>query len=111
MNRNYRKKMRQALFIRRFLLIVSLLLMMYFFHLLYNQNKVKADLEKDIITYSKEIDELNATIKILEKDHKRKDSLEYIEKIAREKLGMVKANELIVIDENIDEPHEEEENR
>ena len=103
--------MRRAILIRRSILFISILFIIYFLHLLYNQNKVKADLEKDINTYTQEIDELNADIKILEKDYERKDSLEYIEKIAREKLGMVKANELVVIDENVDEQQEEEENR
>lgn len=46
-------------------------------------------------------DELNQNKEYLEKEEERTKSLEYIEKIAREKLGMYLQNERVYIDSNM----------
>lgn len=53
----------------------------------------RASLQSDIKALEKEIDELN-------KEIENSDSLEFIEKVAREEMGMVKPREIIYIDKN-----------
>ena len=67
--------------------------------------------QKNIIQYQKEIKELSTKINVaqdeldqnkqnLEQEKKNTDSLEYIEKLAREKLGMYLQNERVYVDSN-----------
>lgn len=60
--------------------------------------KRKLEAKRDI--YSKEILFLEEDIEELEEEIENSDSLKFIEKIAREELGMVKPREIIVIDKN-----------
>ena len=50
-----------------------------------------AKLSEDIEIEKRRVEELDAAIKNIDTD-------EYIEKIAREKLGMIKANEIVFVD-------------
>ena len=54
-------------------------------------NEMAAKIEEDIEKENRRIEELNADLENAGTD-------EYIEKIAREKLGMIKANEIVFID-------------
>lgn len=55
----------------------------------------KLEEEKQVSQLEKEIDELN-------KEIKNKDSLEFVEKVARKDLGMVKPRERVYIDKSKD---------
>ena len=66
----------------------------------WNQRQLKRGLEvnkkeKEII-----VENLEQDIKELEEEIESSDSLKFVEKIAREELGMVKPREIIVIDKN-----------
>lgn len=61
---------------------------------------LRKDLEAKKKAYEMEIVDLKDDIKSLEEEIDNSDSLQFIEKIAREELGMVKPREIIVIDEN-----------
>ena len=56
-----------------------------------SNNEIAAKLAEDIKNETRTIEELNAVIESAGTD-------EYIEKIAREKLGMIRANEIVFID-------------
>ncbi len=58
----------------------------------------KLEKEKEVAQLEKEIEELDGEIK-------DKDSLEFVEKVAREDLRMVKPREIIYIDKNKDKNH------
>lgn len=70
---------------------------------------------KIALEQKKEIEELALLIKETEKEYEENqnllnnaDSLEFVEKQAREKLGMVKAHELIVVFKDIDKDSKED---
>ena len=62
--------------------------------------------QKNIIQYQKEIKELSTKINVdqnkqnLEEEINKSNSPEYIEKVAREKLGMYLQNERVYVDSN-----------
>lgn len=62
------------------------------------QNKVELENQKNQVL--EEIEKENKTTEELKKQSEYKDSDEYIEKIAREQLGLVKHNEVLFIDQN-----------
>jgi len=57
-------------------------------------------LEKQEMVLNKKVTELKKTEKRLVEEQKNAGSIEYIEKVAREELKMVKSNEIIYIDSN-----------
>ncbi len=61
---------------------------------------LKKDLEAKEKAYERQIMDLKEDIKSLEDEIDNSDSLQFVEKIAREELGMVKPREIIVIDKN-----------
>lgn len=78
--------------------IVFYLVTIYILITVFNQNKLmkglevkRVSLEKDIYTLEKEVEELDEELK-------DSDSLEFIERVARDELGMVKPREIMVID-------------
>lgn len=78
--------------------IMFFAVLVYIMVIMINQNKMMRELEgkkmvlqKEIHTLENEIDELNIELE-------NSDSLEFVEKVAREELGMVKPREIIVID-------------
>lgn len=79
-----------------FILILAAYLGITFFK---QQSMIKA-LEAEKKQKQKEIEHLNKEIADIEEKLKYSDSLEYIEKIAREELKMVKPDEIIYIDIN-----------
>lgn len=65
-----------------------------------NQQSEIKELEKERLQKQQEIERLNSEIMDIEEKLKYTDSLEYIEKMAREELKMVKPDEIIIIDTN-----------
>lgn len=57
-------------------------------------------LEREKSTKEEEIEILKSEIDGINNEIKDKDSLEFIEKVAREEFGMVKPREIIYIDKN-----------
>lgn len=72
----------------------------YFVVTIYNQQKVLDNYNFNISTIEKEIDEKNEYKESLISLKENANSLEYIEKIAREKLNMYKPNEKVYKDKN-----------
>lgn len=78
--------------------LVFLLLSIYIVVVMLNQRKLmknlgsrKAELQNEIDILEKDINELNNEIE-------NSDSLQFVEKVAREELGMVKPREIIYVD-------------
>ncbi|NMB10415.1 MAG: septum formation initiator family protein [Tissierellia bacterium] len=74
---------------------------------LVEQNRALNQLKNEKASYEKQMSSLNEEIEELKKDYEKKDSMEFVEKIAREKLGMIKSQELIVIDKEDEDKKEE----
>lgn len=66
----------------------------------YNQNKMLEELRFKKEQNIAEVNQLNDEIEDLTYQIQNSNSLEFIERIAREDLGMVKAREIIYIDKN-----------
>jgi len=79
-----------------FILILVVYLGITFFK---QQSMIKA-LEIEKAQKQKEIEKLNSEIADIEEKLEYSDSLEYIEKMAREELKMVKPDEMIFVDIN-----------
>lgn len=62
--------------------------------------QILTEYNEKIATINKEIEDANKKNKELQNQAEYKSSTEYIEKIARDKLGMVKSNEIVFYDEN-----------
>lgn len=96
MSKNIAKR-KQFIKIKRIALIGLLIYVVIMFG---KQVILKRKLEAKRDIYSKEILVLEEEIEELEEEIENSDSLKFIEKIAREELGMVKPREIIVIDKN-----------
>lgn len=87
---------------RRFRLrLVHLLLLfalIYVSSTLISQNKLMNNLNAKKDKIQSEVDNLEKDIAQLNEEIENSDSLEFVEKIAREELGMVKPREIIYID-------------
>lgn len=79
--------------------IVLLFLMIYIAVIMLNQRKLMKNLESKKIKIQEEIHIIQKDINHLNRELEESDSLEFIEKTAREELGMVKPREIIYIDE------------
>lgn len=88
----------------RYILILAI--MLYIGSIFFNQQKMINELDAERKEKEQEINSLENDIKNLEGKIQYSDSLEYIEKIAREELKMVMPDEIIYIDKdkNSDEP-------
>lgn len=93
MARNRRKKFGLA-----HLLIVFLLIYVTLTH--WNQKKLMANLETKKHEKATEIMNIQNEIEKLENEIEISDSLKFIEKVARDDLGMIKPREIIYIDKN-----------
>ncbi len=78
--------------------IVLILLLIYISVIMLNQKKLMRDLEARRIELQGEVNVLQKEIDLLTEKIENSDSLEFIEKVAREELGMVKPREIIYID-------------
>lgn len=92
-----KKKKKRRLKLGRLLLIgFAIYLSAIFIH----QNKLINTLEDKKQKTEMEIKELEDDIRDLTKELENSDSLEFVEKVARDDLGMVKPREIIYIDKN-----------
>jgi cell division protein FtsB len=100
MNKRRKKK-------RRFRLKHLILLIMIFgiSKTLISQRIMMKDLTKEKLEEENQVAQLEKEIKELNEEIKDKDSLEFVEKVAREDLRMVKPREIIYIDKNKDKNH------
>lgn len=77
--------------------IVLLLITVYGLITMFNQRKLTKDLQGKKENLQEEISVLEKDINMLDDELEISDSLEFIEKVAREELGMVKPREIIYI--------------
>ncbi len=78
--------------------IIFIGLLIYVAVIMINQNSMMRDLENKKALLTKDIHILEEDIEELNDELENSDSLEFVEKVAREELGMVKPREIIVID-------------
>ncbi|BEP27902.1 FtsB family cell division protein [Helicovermis profundi] len=89
---------RKKFIIRNKLIIIFFVLFtVYISYTLYNQNIKFDELKKEELFYDNNIKNSNKKIEEINEEIKQSESLDAIEKIAREKLNMVKPNEIIYI--------------
>ena len=93
-----RKKKKRTRMISALLILV---LGVYFVHAFTKQTKRIAALRKEKAELAGAQVDLENEIKSLEYDYENRDSFEFIEKVAREKLGMVQSNEEVYVDINV----------
>ncbi len=79
---------------------IFLFVFLYITLIYYNQHKLLKELEAKRDKNILEVEKINTEIRELEAQIENSDSLEFVEKIAREELGMVKPREIIYIDKN-----------
>lgn len=77
-----------------------LLIIFYLGKTLINQSMMMNELAKRKQKEEQEIQKLQEDIKELEAEIENKDTLEFVEKVAREELRLVKPREIIYIDKN-----------
>lgn len=92
-----RKKKKKKFRIRYILL---LFLAIYLGTTFVNQQKIINSLKKEREEKLKKVEDLNVEIQDIEEKLKYSYSLDYIEKMAREELKMIKPDEIIFIDKN-----------
>lgn len=80
--------------------LIILALVVYIGIIFIKQQSAIKELEEEKLQKQHEIERLNSEIMNIEEKLKYTDSLEYIEKMAREELKMVKPDEIIIIDTN-----------
>lgn len=91
-----KKKRRRKTF--RFRNLILLFIVFYIIAALFNQRKLMKDLKVKKNQLEDEIVTLEKDVLGLKDEIDNSDSLEFIEKIARDELGMVKPREIIYID-------------
>jgi len=84
----------------KFYFFMLLFISSFFVSALYFQYQNKISLDRKINEINEKIAKQEELHEELLKESEYHDSDEYIEKIARENLGMVKANEILFIDQN-----------
>lgn len=97
MRKNNKRKKRKKLGLFR---IVFFAMLIYVMVILVNQNKMMKEIEAKKLTLETEIGVLEEEIEELNIELESSDSLEFVEKVARDELGMVKPREIIVIDKD-----------
>lgn len=80
--------------------VFIILLVLHIGFTLFNQKKLMDELNRKKKKIQVEIETLKAEIEELNDEIENSDSLQFVEKIAREELGMVKPREIIYIDKN-----------
>lgn len=84
----------------RAIFMISLCIVAYFLYLMFQQEKVLSKQRSEIGKIEARIEEQKGIKSELQNQKEKVNSDEYVEKIAREKLGMVKPGEKIYIDMN-----------
>lgn len=97
MNRNSKRKKGSFLKRNRIAILVLSCLLLYLSITIVNQEVKLRDLQSEGDQLQDKVDELNKEVSEMEKKVEESSSLEFIEKTAREKLKMVKQNEIIYI--------------
>lgn len=92
-----RKKKKRTFKLRN---IILLILVLYIGKTLIGQRTLMKDLKTKKLKEEQEISQIKEELDQLEEEVKTKDSLEFVEKVARQDLGMVKPREIIYIDKN-----------
>lgn len=92
-----KKKKKRRFRLRRLILIG---LVIYLSAIFIHQSTLINNLEDKKQKTEMEIKELEGDIRELTKEIENSDSLEFVEKVARDDLGMVKPREIIYIDKN-----------
>ena len=87
--------MKKKLRINRFIIIAVLI---YFIYKLFSQQQTLNSYKQEASTYSNQIEEANEKNDELKNVKNNINSTEYIENMAREKLGMYLPNERVYID-------------
>ena len=87
--------MKKKLRINRFIIIVA---MIYFVYVCIQQQQTMDSYDKEAIEYQNQIVEAKEETQKLENIKNNVNSTEYIEEVAREKLGMYLPNERVYID-------------
>ena len=77
-----------------------LLLVLWVGKTLISQNMMMDELSQRKLKEEEEIQQLEVDIEEIEVEIENKDSLEFVEKVAREKLKLAKPREIIYIDKN-----------
>lgn len=95
------RKSRKRRFRLRHIMIIGLLI--YLVIVFINQQQRISKLESQKESKNEEVKELEKEIGYLQEKIKHTDSLDYIEKIAREELKMIKPGEIIYIDKDKNE--------
>lgn len=85
------------------IIFLVIVLIVYFSYNFINQIITYKNLNSEKLNYEAQIEELDAEIKDLQEDYEKRDSLDFAEKIARDKLGMIKSKEIVVIDKSKDD--------
>lgn len=94
------KKKRRKKGIRLYHIVIAFI-SIYILMIVVNQNKLKQDLIIKGEEVQAEVDALQKDIEDLNEQVEKKGSIEFLEKTAREELGMVKPNEIIYIDRKL----------
>lgn len=97
MSRNSKRKKGSFLKRNRIAILVLSCLLLYLSITIVNQEVKLRDLQSEGDQLQDKVDELNKEVSEMEKKVEESSSLEFIEKTAREKLKMVKQNEIIYI--------------
>ena len=84
----------------RIIHLLLLCLLMYTLVVFSHQRTMMKDLATKKTSIETEINDLSRDIDILNKEIEKSGTLEFIEKVAREDLGMVKPREIIYIDKS-----------
>lgn len=92
-----KSKKRKKLKIHHFIILFFLL---YISLIAINQNKLKKDLSVKELQVKEDIAILEEEIEELDSEIAKKGSMEFLENVAREELGMVKPNEIVYIDKD-----------
>ncbi len=93
---------------KRFLIFISsiaLVFSIYFVYTFVEQSFRMTGINAEINTKKAQLDEINGEIQSLESELEQVNDIEFIEKIARQKLKMVKPRDIIYVDS--DKPMEE----
>lgn len=84
----------------RFGHVLIFIFVIYIVSTLISQRSMMKELEAERAKNQKEIEVLQTEIKELDSKIKNSDSLEFVEKVAREELRMVKPREIIYVDKD-----------
>lgn len=76
--------------------VLFILTFTYFPYALAKQGIKISEYEKELNSYTNKKQEIIEEISTLKKDYEKRETLEFAEKVAREKLGMIKPKEYLV---------------